>query len=737
MPSNEEVLAEASIESVAVPMVEMLLLEDILEEPEVAKPSLWAKLFRRAEQEAPAFDIAAEATQPETPDVQPVAAASVVEIFAPSMEPAKRNLWAKLFRRSTVETPGVEPIAINNAWEAASLQPSLDVHSEFVAEVPATEEVCAAPTEAMQWEMVAPASELDARPAKQSLWAKLFHRTTADVAPVPEPAEAMHSEFAAEVPATEEVCAAPTEAMQSEMVAPASELDAGPAKQSLWAKLFHRTAAGVAPVPEPAEAMHSEIAAELPAIQEAPSIEPVAAEPIPVNNAWDAPWTQPAEAMQSEMVAPTSELDAGPAKQSLWAKLFHRTTAGVAPIAELAEAMHSEIAAELPAIQEAPSIEPVAVEPIPVNNAWDTPWTQPAEAMQSEMVAPASELDARPAKQSLWAKLFHRTTAGVAPIAELDAIQEAPGIEPVAAEPIPVNNAWDTPWTQPAEALQSEMVAPASELDARPAKQSLWAELFHSATEDAAPLVAVPAEAIQSEMVAPTSELDAPPAKQSLWAKLFHRTTAGVAPIAELAEAMHSEIAAELPAIQEAPGIEPVAAEPIPVNNAWDTPWTQPAEALQSEMVAPASELDARPAKQSRWAKLFHRTAEQAARVEPIAINSAWYMQEPPSIEPVVPASALEAASSSPDPAQLSLWSKLFRPAEDEAHVEPMSESQLLDTPWADADEVIATEEAWEEPEPAKRSLWAKLFRRATDESPRSGSCSLELRMGYSLDRPH
>ena len=93
-------------------------------------------------------------------------------------------------------------------------------------------------------------------------------------------------------------------------------------------------------------------------------------------------------------------------------------------------------------------------------------------------------------------------------------------------------------------------------------------------------------------------------------------------------------------------------------------------------------------------------------------------MQEAPSIEPVAPASAVEAPSSSPDPAQLSLWSKLFRPAEDEVRVEPVSESQPLDTPWADADEVMATEEAWEEPEPSKRSIWAKLFRRATDETP-------------------
>jgi hypothetical protein len=499
LPSNEEVLAEASMQSVAVPLVEMQLLES-LEEPEVAKHSLWAKLFRRAEHNAPAFDTVAAAMQSETPDVQPVAAASVVEISDPSMEPAKRSLWAKLFRRPTVETLGVEPIAIDNASETASLQSSLEMHSDFVAEVPATEEVCAEPT----------------------------------------------------------------------------------------------------------------------------------------------------------------------------------------------EAMHSEIAAELPVIQEAPSIEPVAAEPIPVNNAWDTSWTQPAEAMQSEMVAPASELDARPAKQSLWAELFHSATEDAAPVVE------------------------------PAEAMQSEMVAPASEQDTRPAKQSLWAELFHSATEDAAPLVAVPTEALQSEMIAPAGELDARPVRQSLWAKLFHRTPEkAVSVVAQPAEAMHSEIAAELPAMQETtPSIEPVAAEPIPVNNAWDTPWTQPAEAMQSEMVAPAGELDARPAKQSLWAKLFHRTREEAARVEPIAINSAWYMQEAPSIEPVAPASAVEAPSSSPDPAQLSLWSKLFRPAEDEVRVEPVSESQPLDTPWADADEVMATEEAWEEPEPSKRSIWAKLFRRATDETP-------------------
>ncbi len=161
MPSNEEVLAEASIHSVAVPMVEMQLLES-LEEPEVAKPSLWARLFRRAEQEEPAFDTSAAATQPETPDVQPVAAARVVEIFDPSMEPAKRSLWAKLFRRSTLETPAVEALAINNAWE-----------------VPATEEVCAEPAEVMHSEIAAelPAmheapSAMDAPPAKQSLWAE-------------------------------------------------------------------------------------------------------------------------------------------------------------------------------------------------------------------------------------------------------------------------------------------------------------------------------------------------------------------------------------------------------------------------------------------------------------------------------------------------------------------------------------------------------------------------------------
>jgi hypothetical protein len=130
-------------------------------------------------------------------------------------------------------------------------------------------------------------------------------------------------------------------------------------------------------------------------------------------------------------------------------------------------------------------------------------------------------------------------------------------------------------------------------------------------------------------------------------------------------------------------------------------------------MIAPVSELDAGPAKLGLWAKLFRRSFEKAARVEPIAINTSWYMQEAPSIEPVA-----EAPSSSPDPAQLSLWSKLFRGAEDEELVEPVSESQLLDTPWADSDEVMATEEAWEEPEPAKHSLWAKLFRRATDETP-------------------
>jgi hypothetical protein len=551
MPSNEEVLAEASIQSVAVPVVEMLFQESI-EELEVAKPSFWAKLFRRAEQEAPAFDVADAATQPETPDVQPVAAASVVEISDPSMEPAKRNLWTKLFRRPTVETLGVEPIAINNASETASLQPSLEMHSDFVAEVPATEEVCA------------------------------------------EPAEAMHSEIAAELSAMQETTP--------------SALDSRPTKQSLWAKLFSRTTQDAPPaVAEPTEAMHSEIAAELPAMEEAPSIEPVAAEPIPVNNAWDTPWTQAAEAVQSEMVAPASEQDTRPAKQSLWAELFHSATEDAAPL----------VAA-------------------------------PAEALQSEMIAPASEPDARPAKQSLWAKLFHRTSEEAAPVvaqtaeamqseiaAELPAMQETtPSIETAAAEPIPVTNAWDTPWTQPAEALQSE-------------------------------------------------------------------------------------IAAELPAMQETtPSIEPAAAERIPVTNAWDTPWTQPAEAMQSEMVAPASELDARPAKQSLWAKLFHRTPEEAARVQPIAINSPWYMQEAPSIEPVAEASALEAPSSSPDPAQLSLWSKLFRPAEDEVRVEPVAESQPLDTPWADADEVMATEEAWEEAEPAKRSIWAKLFRRATDETP-------------------
>jgi hypothetical protein len=307
------------------------------------------------------------------------------------------------------------------------------------------------------------------------------------------------------------------------------------------------------------------------------------------------------------------------------------------------------------------------------------------------MVAPASEQDTRPAKQSLWAELFHSATEDAAPL--------------VAA---------------PAEALQSEMIAPASEPDARPAKQSLWAKLFHRTSEEAAPVVAQTAEAMQSEIAAELPAMqETTPSIETAAAAPIPVTNAWDTPWTQPAEAMQSEIAAELPAMQETtPSIEPAAAERIPVTNAWDTPWTQPAEAMQSEMVAPASELDARPAKQSLWAKLFHRTPEEAARVQPIAINSPWYMQEAPSIEPVAEASALEAPSSSPDPAQLSLWSKLFRPAEDEVRVEPVAESQPLDTPWADADEVMATEEAWEEAEPAKRSIWAKLFRRATDETP-------------------
>lgn len=319
---------------------------------------------------------------------------------------------------------------------------------------------------------------------------------------------------------------------------------------------------------------------------------------------------QPAASQIVEMQPHESAEAADAPKRSLWAKLFRRASEETlhlepvalsitrgAPAAEPAEALQSEVAAELPATEEAPSVEPVAA--------------------ASGVEIPDGPT--APVKPGLWARLFRRT------------VEEAQSIEPVV-----VNNALDLPSTESGEALQSEIA--------------------HQETPRVEPIAAA------SNVEIP--DVAAEPAQQSLFAKVFRPTT------------------------EEAPHVEPVT-----LNNPWNTPWTEAADAPSTE----------------------------EAREEP--------------------AEALESEVAE-EPVKQSLWARLFGPAPEQfPHVEPIAANNTEDTAWAEAADAPSMEEAWEDPaaafqsdvetEPAERSLWAKLFRPATEHPPRVEPASASGRLDF------
>jgi hypothetical protein len=281
----------------------------------------------------------------DAPDAVPAAAAMtnvasgivtelpLAELLAAELP--KVGLWARLFRRKVEEAPSIEP--------AASVEASVETSVE----------------------------------AKESLWARLFHRDAEmpGITPIA-PAEPVQSEIAAELP-----------------------------KENRWARLFHREAE--IPSVEPAASVEASVEAKenlwarvLRRHEEAPSVVPAA----------------PAEAMQSEIVAE-------PPKENLWARLFR-------PASE----------------------DEIPVEPVAAASGMESAESIEEEAWQSDVAEEAP-------KPSLWARLLRpfyedEEEPSFEPVAAASDLDYA--AEQVAAEPITVEPIEDEAWQADAEAPASE-----------------------------------------------------------------------------------------------------------------------------------------------------------------------------------------------------------------------------------------------------------------------------------------